>query len=230
MSIPSNKIIEVQDVQHYIARPASPNGRGVLLLPHNQGIDEFVRGFAERLAMRGLTTLAWNPYPGLPLGEPFADRPPRPNDDASLKVLAACLDTMETTLNVGATAIVGFCMGGRFALILGSQEPRARAVVACYPSLPARRSPGQDIEPLPCAAGISCPVQLVYPGKDQVTTRPVFHALQALLQGRTSDTSVLYFSDAEHGFMHVPSPANDIATRDAVPQIDSFLDTYLIKS
>jgi carboxymethylenebutenolidase len=229
MSIPSDQVVEVQGVQHYIARPAAPNGRGVLLLPHNQGIDEFVRGFAERLATRGLTTLAWNPYPGVPLGEPFTERPPRPNDDATMKMLSACIDTVETTLGVGATAIIGFCMGGRFALLFGSQEPRARAVVACYPSLPAQRSPGQDIEPLPRAAGITCPVQLVYPGKDQVTTRPVFQALQALLQGRASATSVLYYPDAEHGFMHMPSPANDSATRDAVPLIDTFLDTYLTK-
>jgi dienelactone hydrolase len=68
---------------------------------------------------------------------------------------------------------------------------------------------------------------MVYPGKDQVTSRPVFQALQALLQGRASDTSVLYYPDAEHGFMHVPSQTNDIATRDATPQIDAFLDTYL---
>ena len=227
MSIPSDRIIEVQGVRHYVARPSSSSGRGVLLLPHNQGVDEFVRGFADRLATRGLTTLAWNPYPGLPLGEPFSDRPPRPNDDATIKMLSACLDTMDTALGVSATAIVGFCMGGRFALIFGSQEPRARAVVACYPSLPGQRSPGQDIEPLPCAAGITCPVQLVYPGKDQVTTRPVFQALQALLQGRASDTSVLYYPDAEHGFMHMPSPANDIVTCNALPQIDAFLDTYL---
>jgi len=227
MKIPSDRIIEVQGVQHYVARSASSGARGVLLLPHNQGIDEFVRGFADRLASRGFTTLAWNPYPGLPLGEPFSDRPPRPNDDATMRTLSACLDTLETTLGVSATAVVGFCMGGRFALLFGSQEPRARAVVACYPSLPARLSPGQDIEPLPCAAGITCPVQLHYPGKDQVTARPVFQALQALLQGRASDTSVLYYPDAEHGFMHVPSPANDIATRNALPQIDSFLETYL---
>jgi carboxymethylenebutenolidase len=142
-------------------------------------------------------------------------------------MLSACFDTIETTLGVSATAIVGFCMGGRFALIFASQETRARAVVACYPSLPTRRSPGQDIEPLPCAAGIACPVQLVYPGKDQVTSRPVFQALQALLQGRASNTSVLFYPDAEHGFMHMPSAANDIATRNAMPQIDTFLDTYL---
>ena len=227
MSISSDNIIDVGGAQHYVARSASSNGRGVLLLPHNQGIDEFVSGFADRLAARGLTTLAWNPYPGIPLGEPFSERPPRPNDDATVKMLSACLDTMGSELGVSATAVVGFCMGGRFALIFGSYEPRLRAVVACYPSLPARRSPGQDIEPLPCAAGITSPVQMVYPGKDQVTSRPVFQALQALLQGRASDTSVLYYPDAEHGFMHVPSQTNDIATRDATPQIDAFLDTYL---
>jgi carboxymethylenebutenolidase len=227
MSVAIDQTIEIAGVRHYLARAAAPTTTGVLLLPHVYGIDEFVRDFADRLAQRGLTTLAWNPYPDLPMGAAFTDRPPRPNDGATVKTLSGCLDVMDKDLGLGAVATIGFCMGARFALVFGAHEPRLRAAVACYPSIPAQRSPGQDVEPVPAAAGIACPVQLVYPGQDRVTARPTFRALQAMLQGRSVETSILYYPNAEHGFMHTPSPVNDAATRSALPQIYAFLETHL---
>jgi len=68
---------------------------------------------------------------------------------------------------------------------------------------------------------------LIYPGLDHVTPRPVFEALQAMLQGRAVETSIIHYPDAEHGFMHTPSPANDAATRSATPQIYGFFDAHL---
>jgi carboxymethylenebutenolidase len=227
MNVTTDRTIEIAGVRHYLARAAVPTTAGVLMLPHVYGIDEFVRGFCDRLAARGLTTLAWNPYPDLEMGAPFADRPPRPNDAAAVASMSGCVDTMGSELGLSAVGTIGFCMGARYALIFASREPRLRAAVACYPSIPAQRSPGQDIEPVPASAGIACPVQIVYPGQDRVTPRPVFRALQAILQGRTPETSILYYPEAEHGFMHTPSPVNDAATRTAVPQIEAFLETHL---
>jgi dienelactone hydrolase len=102
-----------------------------------------------------------------------------------------------------------------------------RAAVACYPSIPVQLSPGQDLEPIPAAAAIACPVQVAYPGRDIVTSRTTFEALQAQLQGRAAETSILYYPQAEHGFMHAPSPANDAATRTAKPQIFGFLESCM---
>lgn len=227
MTVTTDRTIDIAGIPHYLARAAAATTAGVLLLPHVYGIDEFVQDFADGLAERGLTTLAWNPYPELPMGAAFTDRPPRPNDGATMKTLAACVDTMGTELGLSAVATIGFCMGGRYALLFGTHEPRLRAAVACYPSIPAQRSPGQDIEPVPAAAGIACPVQVVYPGQDRVTSRPVFQALQAMLQGRSVETTILFYPEAEHGFMHTPSPVNDAATKTALPQIYAFLDTHL---
>ncbi|HXP94638.1 MAG TPA: dienelactone hydrolase family protein [Candidatus Binatia bacterium] len=215
---------------HYLARAAAPTAAGVLLLPHVYGVNEFVRGFATGLAERGLTTVAWNPYPQLPMGSKFTERPPRPKDEATMQTLSGLVDFMLSKLGLSAVATIGFCMGGRWVLMFGAREPRLRAAVACYPSIPAQRSPGQDVEPLPVAAAIACPVLVIYPGLDNVTPRPVFEALQAMLQGRAASTSVIHYPDAEHGFMHAPGPANDAATRSATPQIYGFFDAYLSSS
>lgn len=227
MSVAAEHTIEIDGVRHYVARPARPSAAGVLLIPHNMGVDHFVQAFADELAELGYTTVAFNPYPSVPLGEAFTERPPRPNDEATLTALGRCLDVMGAALGVTAFATVGFCMGGRFVLLFGARERRLRAAVACYPSIPAKLSPGQDLEPVPAAARIAAPVLVAYPGRDEVTVRPMFQALQAQLQSRPAETSVLYYPDAEHGFMHVPSPHNDAATRTAKPQIFAFLAAYL---
>jgi carboxymethylenebutenolidase len=227
MGVAPERTIEIDGVRHYLARPAQPAGAGVLLIPHNVGVDHFVQGFADELAERGYTTLAWNPYPSVPLGEAFTERPPRPNDEATMRALARCLDVMATGHGVTAFATLGFCMGGRYVLLFAARERRLQVAVACYPSIPAQLSPGQDLEPVPAAGAIACPVQVAYPGRDVVTSRTTFEALQGQLQGRDAETSILYYPQAEHGFMHAHSPVNDAATRTAKPQVFSFLETYL---
>lgn len=227
MTIPADRTIEIDGVRHYLARAASAAPAGVLLIPHNVGVDGFVRDFADDLAARGYTTLAWNPYPSVPLGEAFTERPPRPNDEATMNALARCLDVMASGLGVTAFATLGFCMGGRYVVLFGARERRLRAAVACYPSIPAQLSPGQDLDPVAAAPQIACPVQVAYPGRDSVTPRTTFEALQAQLQTRGAETAILYYPQAEHGFMHVHGPANDAATLTAKPQVFAFLATYL---
>ena len=68
---------------------------------------------------------------------------------------------------------------------------------------------------------------VAYPGRDAVTRAPVFEALRVLLYGRSAETSILYYPEAEHGFMHAQEPANEAATKTARPQVLAYLDTYL---
>jgi carboxymethylenebutenolidase len=227
MTVTADNRLEIGGVAHYLVRASRPTTAGVLLIPHVYGIDEFIRDFAEQLAARGMTTLAWNPYPHLPWGAPFTERPPRPRDEEALAAFAACADCMQQDLGLSTLGTLGFCMGGRWVLMFAAREPRMRAAVAAYPSLPAQRSDGQDIEPVPLTNAIACPVQLLYPGLDRVTPRPVFEATQAMLQGRSAETVILHYPEAEHGFMHSPGAANEAATRVARPQVYAFLEGHL---
>lgn len=223
----TEETIEVAGVPHLVVRPATPGPGGVLLLPHVMGVDEFVRDFAKGLAERGLTALVWNPYPELPMGAEFKERPPRRKDEETMQTLTGLVDVMEQKLGLSKIATIGFCMGGRFVLLFGAREKRLRAAVACYASVPAQRSPGQDIEPVPVAGAIGCPVMLLYPSLDRVTPNPVFRALQEMLQGRKAPTTILHYPEAEHGFMHIHDPLNDEATRASLPQVYGFFEAYI---
>ncbi len=228
-AVAEDKILEIAGVPHYLARASVKTTAGVLLLPHVYGVDGFCRDFADELAGRGLTTLVWNPYPELEMGAAFTEgnRPPRRPDEPTMKALAGCVDVMESKLGLDAIATIGFCMGGRFVLLFGAREPRLKAGVACYASVPAQRSPGQELEPVDEVAKITAPLMLVYPGKDRVTPNAVFAQLQTNLQSRNVETTILHYPLAEHGFMHDPNPANDAATASAKPQIFGFFNAHL---
>jgi carboxymethylenebutenolidase len=226
-AVAENKVLEIAGVPNYLARASTKTTAGVLLLPHVYGVDEFCQEFAETLAARGLTTLVWNPYPELEMGAAFTDRPPRRKDGPTMTALGGCVDAMRADLGLEQIATIGFCMGGRFVLLFGAREPRLRAAVACYASVPAELSPGQELDPVTEAGKIGCPLMLVYPGQDRVTPRPVFERLQTALEARPVETTILHYPSAEHGFMHAPSPANDAATATARPQIYGFFEAHL---
>ena len=182
------------------------------------------------LAEAGLTTLAWNPYPGLAWGEPFAGRPPRPDDEETVASLSACIDFMLDALDLRTVGTLGFCMGGRFVLLHGQRDHRMSAIVSAYPSLPGPLKPGQTLDPISAARDITCPVQVIYPGKDSVTPRPVFLELQTTLHERDAESAIVVFPNAGHGFLHDHNDVNDAAARVAVPQISSFLRIHLTAS
>jgi carboxymethylenebutenolidase len=219
-------VLEIAGVRHYLRHSPGATA-GVLLVPHVYGVDDFMLGFAAALADCGLLSVVWNPYPDLPWGAKFEQRPPRPDDERTLAGLSDCLEAMKQRFGINAAGTLGFCMGGRFALLHAARDSRVAAAVLAYPTIPPVLSAGQHLEPLAAVPDISCPVQVLYGGQDTITTRPVFEALQTSLQARDAETSISVFPLAGHGFFAHPSPANDAASRAGTPQIKAFLLAHL---
>lgn len=225
-----DRTIEIGGIPHYLARAAEPTTAGVLLIPTIAGIDPFAQGFADAFAARGLTTAVWNPYPQVPIGTETAKVRPLAaaiEDEATLASLSRCVDVMTGELGLEAIATVGFCMGGRFVLLLGAHEPRLRAGIAVYPSVRAELADAQTMDTVAAAARIPSPIQVFYPGRDHVTPRPVFEAIQGALQTRNAETAVAIYPEAKHGFFHNPGPENEAAARAARPLLYAFLDGHL---
>jgi carboxymethylenebutenolidase len=217
----------------YLARPIATAKAGLVLIPTVAGVDDFARAYTDGLADLGYATLAWNPYPGtretLPTEE-ARERVAALNDRDCLDHLTTCIDYLRATCGVTNVGTVGFCFGGRFVLLLAAHDRRISAASAVYPSLPSPRFPYHAEDPVARASEIACPLQLVYPGRDHVTSRETFGALVTQLERRTAPTTVVEFPEAGHGFMHRPSPENDAATRASRPQIAGFLDAFLATS
>lgn len=229
MNVTEN-VTEIAGTKHYLARAPVATTAGILLLPTVGGVDDFACEFADAFAQLGLTTLVWNPYPEAAWGTPAGEVRPlaaKLNDAATVQTLSGCVDMLERDLGIASVATIGFCMGGRYVLVFAARERRLRAAVAVYPTVRPERAPNHDVDATIAAAAIACPVQLLYPGRDHVTPRPVFEALQAALQSRSVETATLLYPEAEHGFFHNASLVNDAAARSARPQIEAFLQGHL---
>jgi carboxymethylenebutenolidase len=232
MAIRANHI-NFAGLHSYVAQPESPSGRGVLLLPTIFGIDTFVQYIADSLAAAGFTTLIWDPYCGQPLPGTVPEASARAKtleDEASLSGMSNCVGYMLGELHLKAIGALGFCLGGRFGLLLCARDRRLGACLTYYPSIRVPQLPNQHQDAVALAAEINCPVQLVYPGQDHVIERETFLQLQATLQKRQAPTIVQFYPEASHSFMTLdrsPGEVDKAAARISWPQAIAFLSACL---
>jgi len=204
----------------YLARPTDARA-GVLLLPSVHGVDQYATAYAHALAEAGLATVIWEPFPGQPPAETREQRAARlaPLTDASsLREMTWWLDLMAKELALAKIGTAGFCLGGRYGLLLSAREQRVAACVSYYPTIETPPLPGQDEDVVALAARIPCPVHMIRAGQDHLTSDNVFQRLQANLQSRDAPTIVQHYPGGDHGFMQRSGAANEAAIHLSTPQ------------
>lgn len=218
-------------VHGLVAHAERPRG-GIVLLPTIFGIDRFSQARANMLAEAGLTTLIWNPYPGEAQPADYASaiaRAGKLSDDA-VGDMSESVGHMLGALGLASVAVLGFCLGGRYALLLAADDPRLAACAAFYPSIREPMKPNETQDAIARAAEIKCPVQLVHGTADEVIVMPTFYKLRETLERRQSATIVQLHPGAVHSFLRPDLqsvPANASATRLCWPPAVSFLEDCL---
>lgn len=205
-----SEFITVEGLRAYVARPTLQDGRApttaMLLLPMITGIGSQVREFADTIATRtGAVALSWDPWHG------------KSSDDTDFDVLHGLLDELEDAtavaeqqallaylredLGVKRVGVVGWCLGGRFAFILGGLDPSLASVVAFHPTVPSEPAPTHTHDSVELAAQIHAPTFMAYPGKDSIVPRENFLRLQDALQSREAAPTIIHlYPQAKHGF------------------------------
>jgi carboxymethylenebutenolidase len=222
----------IDGLNAYLARPTGGASAGMLLIPMITGIGEQVREFAAAIAEAGVTTLAWDPWRGRGTSE---DTPMETlftwmgelDDDACLGEQTRLLDYLLDELGCTKVGVIGWCLGGRFALILGGQDSRVPGVVAYHPTVPGKPAPNHTVDVVEHAARISAPVMMLYPGADDLVPVESFHRLQTALNSRASGPSIVHvYPGAEHGFSarrRHGNPVNSEAFAISWPQVVDFV-------
>lgn len=214
-----------------LAIPDGPPLGACLLVPMLNGLGPQARTFAASVVDAGFAALTWDPYPGLAVPEDSpldAFRPLEKNlrDDTSLDQQRSLLDHLEGSLPGVPLLTMGWCMGGRHALLLAAQERRLAGCVAYHPTLRHPPPPHLQTDAIAVAPKIACPVMAIYPGQDHLTTRESWQRLRDALEARSALTSTIVLPQAHHGFMDPNRhgvQANAHAARFSWPQAVAFM-------
>lgn len=225
--MPESSDIWQGSLRAHVCRPDAPSSRGVLLLPMVSGISVPVRRFAWQMAEAGFVAVVWDPYSPYVGRENLTELSTTLADAQVYAEQVRWLDQMEREMGLSRLGVMGWCMGGRYSLLLAAGEPRLAACVAYYPSIREELLPHQEEDALEQSSRLSCATQVIYPGRDHVTSRDTFLDLQARLQERSAPTAVLVFPDAGHNFLAREEESNQAAARVAWPQTVAFFRAFL---
>jgi len=179
------------DLSLYLAEPKeTPPWPGVVIVHDALGMSADLRRQAEWLASAGFLAAAPDLYRGegkLRCMFSFIRDETRPLGD-----IRAVRDWLSARPKcTGKLGILGFCMGGGFALML-APDPDFSAASVNYGGLT------RDIE---CRLVKSCPIVASYGAKDS-TLRHVPERLERILSAAGIDHDVHTYPDAGHAFMN----------------------------
>ncbi|WP_158886342.1 dienelactone hydrolase family protein [Amycolatopsis anabasis] len=200
-----SSLITVDGLRAYLSRPSGGSRQGMLLLPMITGIGAQLREFADDLARSGITALSWDPWHG-----PSADDTPlddlfglmrKLDDEVVLDEHRRLLDHLLGELGCAKAGVIGWCLGGRLALLFGGRDTRVANVVAYHPTVPGTPDPNHTLDAAEHAARIEAPVMMLYPGADDLVPVESFTRLQTALNSRAGGPSIVHvYPGAEHGF------------------------------
>ncbi len=134
---------------YYIARPESGQGRPVLVLHAWWGLNDFVKQLCDRLAKEGFIALAPDLYHGavaatIEQAEQLASNLER---DVAAQEITRAARQLESIggKNEDGIGVIGFSLGGSWALWLADQQPSpVVATVVFYATRPGDYGPSQS--------------------------------------------------------------------------------------
>ncbi|MCE4540228.1 dienelactone hydrolase family protein [Pelomonas sp. P7] len=160
----------------YLAQAEQPLG-ALVVIQEWWGLNDQVRGVAQRFAKAGFTALVPDLYRGKSTVEAEEAEHLKSDldfaDAASQDIRGALLHLKGLKLGGGKVGITGFCMGGALTWLAAQQSPEADAAVVWY-GMP----PVQAID----AARLKLPIQAHWAEQDEFFPIDQVDALEARLQ------------------------------------------------
>lgn len=187
----------------FVARPSHDAALGIVMLQEIFGVNEAMKHKAEQFAEAGfavaLPDLFWRLQPRVDLGYGEDDRKAgfgfmqRFDFAAGIADVVVTADWLiEQSWGGGKVAFVGFCLGGKLAVMAGARRPSS-AVASFY---------GVKLEQnLADLDRISCPLQIHVGDKDVHVPMETVRLLQSHLTGRAA-ANVYAYPRAQHGFFN----------------------------
>ena len=197
VTFPSNG----HECQGYLAKPASGSGPGIVVIQEWWGLNDNIKGIADRFAVEGFVALAPDLYHGKVTAEP---------DEAGKLMMAMKIEEAVQDLTgsvdylkdlpaatgdkIGAT---GFCMGGGLALYLATLRPEIGASVPFYGVIPGAQ---------PDFSKIQGAVLGHYAENDDWANPASTRELEMKLKSLGKTAELIVYPGTHHGFFNDTRP------------------------
>ena len=209
----------------YLATPTAKGKHpGIIVIQEWWGLNDWVKEQADRFASQGYVALAPDLYRGKVANDPgLAHELMRGMpDDRALNDLKGAFNELTTRRDVDPKriAIIGWCMGGGWALKLAATEPRSKAVVVNYGQLMTDQSVVANLRPA---------ILGNFGAEDRGIPPADVKAFETTLKQTGHDVDIKIYEGAGHGFMNPNNKEGyaPAATADAWTRIDAFLSKQL---
>jgi carboxymethylenebutenolidase len=214
--------------QGYVAVPATKGKHpAVIVIQEWWGLNDWIRDQADRFASQGYVALA----PDLYRGKSTADASEAHElmrglpEDRAMADLKGAFDYLTSRSDVDASRIgvIGWCMGGGYALQLAIAEPRIAAAVINY---------GHLVTDPNTIASINPPILGNFGEADRGIPPDDVRAFDAALKKAGKQSDIKIYPGAGHAFMNPNNKGGYVksAAKDAWVRIDSFFQRTLKRS
>jgi carboxymethylenebutenolidase len=195
----------------------------IVLIPEWWGVNDFVKKKAAAFAEAGYVALVVDLYRGQVASDADTAHQlsrglPR---DRALRDLRASLDALGKRPDVDPARIgvVGWCMGGGYAIELAANEPRVHATVAYYGSI---LTDGATVKK------IKAPFLGNYGADDKGIAANDVRAFAAALTAQGTSADVKIYPNAGHAFASSDKP--EVFKKDAAADADARTSAFFAKS
>jgi carboxymethylenebutenolidase len=195
----------------YLATPPSGHGPGVIVLQEWWGLNQQIKGVADRLASEGFVALAPDLYHGEVAGHAEMDKaeqlmqsmPP----GRAARDMGGAVDHLlaHDAVTSGKVGVIGFCMGGLLTLVVAAAH--GDKVGAAVPFYGAPLDPAME----PDWSRLSAPVEGHFAEKDDFFPLDGVRQLEQKLVGMGKDVTFHVYPGAGHAFANEENP---LGTRD----------------
>lgn len=188
----------------YLALPESGKGPGLVVIQEWWGLTEHIVDVTDRFAAAGFVALAPDLYGGRTTHD--AQRAARMMEelpvDRATRELSGAVDHLlahdaVTSSSVGA---VGFCMGGKFVLVLAAQQGDKVGAAVPFYGLP----PIEETD----FSGLTAPVLGHYGERDHTIGVEAVESIKAKITSDSNVTPTMHFYPAGHAFLNDRSPSS----------------------
>jgi carboxymethylenebutenolidase len=214
---PPTRVLDAPNIQHgkvmfksgakeidgYLARPKGKGRhRPVLVVAGNRITEEYIPNTCAALAVAGYVGLAPNIFHTVPDSARTPDEMQKAlegrTEDDYLQDIHAGADYLNSQafVKAGKTGIIGFCSGGRRAMLYGARYHDTKAVVPYHPA----RMKAEEV------ATLKAPVQIHQGTADRHIPVLWIKELEQIFRQQKTPVEVYFYEGADHGFLAYTRP------------------------